>query len=62
MAKLAEYFEAGVDRVWVVDGRLRRVFSYRSLAEVEPLSGGDVLKDEEILPGFSLPLAELFRD
>jgi|SRR6185369_4736955 len=62
MAKLAEYFEAGVDRVWVVDGRLRRVFSYRSLAEVEPLSGGDVLTDEEILPGFSLPLAELFRD
>jgi len=62
MAKLAEYFAAGVDRVWVVDARLRRVFSYRSLARVEPLAEGDILTDEEILPGFSLPLAELFRD
>jgi hypothetical protein len=29
---------------------------------VETLAIGDILRDEEILPGFSLPLSELFRD
>ena len=62
MAKLADYFQAGVDRAWVVDGKLGRVFAYRSLAEVKPLGEGDVLTDEELLPGFSLPLVDLFRD
>jgi Uma2 family endonuclease len=62
MAKLADYFQAGVDRAWVVDGKLRRVFAYRSLAEVQPLGEGDVLMDEDLLPGFSLPLVDLFRD
>lgn len=60
MEKLSDYFEAGVDRAWVVDPRTRRVFAYRSLARVEVFEGEDVLRDEEILPGYSLPVAELF--
>jgi Uma2 family endonuclease len=60
MEKLSDYFEAGVDRAWVVDPRTRRVFAYRSLAGVEVFEGEDVLRDEEILPGFALPVAELF--
>jgi Uma2 family endonuclease len=61
MKKIREYLSAGVDRVWYVDPRLRQVRVYRSPEQVETLGMGDILQDEEILPGFSLPLSELFR-
>jgi Uma2 family endonuclease len=60
MEKLADYFEAGVDRVWVIALKLRSVFAHRSLTESRQLGEGDILSDEEILPGFSLPVANLF--
>jgi Uma2 family endonuclease len=59
--KLADYFSAGVDRVWVVDLKERRISAYRSLTDVQELGIGDTLTDEELLPGFRLSLAELFR-
>ena len=62
MGKLADYFAAGVDRVWLADPELRSIFAYRSLTEVERFGEGDILMDEEILPGFSLPIADLFRE
>lgn len=61
MEKLAEYFEAGVDRVWVVSPKLRSAFAYRSLSESRQLGEGDSLCDEQILPGFSLPVVSLFQ-
>lgn len=60
MEKLGEYFEAGVQRVWVADPRLRKVFAYRSVAEVETFADGEILRDEELLPGFGVAVAELF--
>jgi hypothetical protein len=30
--------------------------------QVETLEISDTLRDEEILPGFALPLSDLFRD
>jgi Uma2 family endonuclease len=62
MEKIREYLSIGVDRVWTVDPRRRQVRVYRSPEQVETLSMGDVLRDEEILPGFAFPLSELFRD
>jgi Uma2 family endonuclease len=62
MEKIREYLSIGVDRVWIVDPRRRQVRVYRSPEPVETLGMGDVLRDAEILPGFSLPLSELFRD
>jgi Uma2 family endonuclease len=61
MEKLSEYFSAGVDAVWVLDPRRKEVFSYRSLTEVQRFGEGQILTDEEILPGFSFPVSELFR-
>jgi Uma2 family endonuclease len=61
MEKLAEYFEAGVDRVWVVSPKLRSAFAYRSLSESRQLGEGDSLCDEQILPGFSFPVVSLFQ-
>jgi Uma2 family endonuclease len=60
--KIQEYLSAGVDRIWFVNPRRRSVLVYRLSGQVEALAVGDLLRDEEILPGFSLPLSELFRD
>jgi Uma2 family endonuclease len=60
--KRREYFTAGVREVWTVDPRHRSVTIHRSpdlstlLGETETLGGG------EVLPGFALPLRELFSE
>ncbi|HSS47988.1 MAG TPA: Uma2 family endonuclease [Thermoanaerobaculia bacterium] len=58
--KLRDYFSAGVLVVWVVDPGLRRVQVYRSPTAVTVLDERQVLTDEEILPGFSVPISDLF--
>lgn len=58
--KLEDYFSAGVDRVWVLVPKLRRVLIYRSLTEVTQLNADQILTDEDILPGFSVPVSNLF--
>jgi Uma2 family endonuclease len=60
--KLADYFAMGVDLVWIVDPKPRYVLAYRSMFEVERFEMGDLLTDEEILPGFSFPISALFRE
>ncbi|HSK75798.1 MAG TPA: Uma2 family endonuclease [Thermoanaerobaculia bacterium] len=59
--KVGEYLSVGVLRVWVFDPKKRRVLIYRSLEDVTELGAGQILADEELLPGFSLPLAVVFR-
>jgi Uma2 family endonuclease len=59
--KVRQYLEAGSRAVWVVDGRRRRVSVFRPGAETQVLSESDVLNGGDVLPGFSLPLAELFH-
>lgn len=60
--KLGDYFSAGVDRVWVVDPEARKVFAYRSPSESQTFEIGEILTDKDLLPGFSLPVAEIFFD
>src|SRR5947199_2820534 len=57
--KLLDYFSAGVRVVWVVDPTLRRVLVHRSLTEVTVLDDRQILTEEELLPGFSVPVSEL---
>jgi len=58
--KLHDYFTAGVRLVWYVDPRTKTARSYTAedqcveLGEQQSLTGG------EVLPGFELPLGELF--
>ena len=60
--KLRDYFSAGVRVVWVVDPTLRRVLVHRSLADFTVLSDRQILTEEELLPGFSVPVADLFPE
>ena len=60
--KLRDYFSTGVQVVWVVDPALRRVLVHRSLTDVTVLNDRQTLTDEELLPGFSVPVADLFPE
>lgn len=57
--KIQDYFAAGVARVWVVDSKRRKLHAYRSPDEVEQFGEGQILTDEEILPGFRLAISAL---
>ena len=59
--KLAEYFEAGVRQTWVVYVEQRLVYIYRSVMSVRIVGVDDDLDGGEILPGFTLRLADLFE-
>lgn len=58
--KLDEYFAIGVNVIWVVDPRRKQVYVYRSVTDVQRLSVEETLTGGEALPGFSVPVAELF--
>jgi Uma2 family endonuclease len=59
--KLREYFAIGVLLVWVVDPPARTVYAYRSMTEIREFSEHDHLPGDEVLPGFSVKVAELFE-
>jgi Uma2 family endonuclease len=60
--KRSEYFESGTRRVWEFDPRARTVDVYRPTAPESPrrLEASATLEGEDVLPGFSVKLAELF--
>lgn len=60
LQKVAEYFAAGTRLVWVVHPKTRTVLVYRSLRDIRSLGTDDELSGEDVLPGFSCRVAELF--
>ncbi len=60
--KAGEYLRFGVDRVWVVDPKSRRVHILRGDVEPSVVSEGQTLADETILPGFYCTVDEFFED
>jgi Uma2 family endonuclease len=59
--KVRDYLEAGSRLVWVIAPRARTVTVYRPDGSARLLREPDALDGEDMLPGFTLPLAELFR-
>ncbi|MEG3893216.1 Uma2 family endonuclease [Microcoleus sp. AT8-B1] len=60
--KLVEYFENGARLVWVIHPQEQYVLVYRSSQEPDRLlKSVNSLDGEEIVPGFTLPIAELFQ-
>jgi Uma2 family endonuclease len=60
--KLRDYFSAGVQVVWVVDPTLRRVLIHRSLTDLTVLDDRQILTEEDLLPGFSVAVSDLFPE
>lgn len=58
--KLDEYFEAGVRRAWVVHPESQIIEIYRMRHDIQVLKASDELTDEEVLPGFRLPIKSVF--
>ncbi len=58
--KVHDYFFHGVQLVWVLLPRQRFVYVYESIEDVRGLSDKRELEGGIVLPGFRLPLAELF--
>jgi Uma2 family endonuclease len=59
-AKIIEYLDAGVRLIWLVDPRRQTVTVYTPDRTAHILRGPDVLDGADVLPGFNLPLTELF--
>jgi Uma2 family endonuclease len=59
-SRLSRCLAQGVRLAWLVQPSQRRVFVFRPGHPPETLGIGDELLGEGVLPGFRLPLAEMF--
>ncbi len=60
--KLTEWLEAGARMVIVVNPRRRSVRVHRSPSDVIDLTEGDVIDGADVVPGWTLPISEIFED
>jgi Uma2 family endonuclease len=60
VTKLQEYFLAGVQSVWQVWPNVEQVHVYTSPTAVRILTRADELTGDPVVPGFRVPIADLF--
>lgn len=60
--KRLDYFTTGVRLVWEIDPEARTVTVYTGVNAFEALTAADTLDGGDVLPGFRLPLADLFAE
>jgi Uma2 family endonuclease len=58
--KIHDYFQSGVELVWVIYPEHREVYVYGSPVSVQVRARTDVLEGGKVLPDFRLALEELF--
>ena len=59
-AKMREYLDNGVKLGWLIEPSVKTVEIYRPNKQVEILNNPPTLSGEDILPGFTLDLSEIF--
>jgi Uma2 family endonuclease len=59
--KMQDYLTAGVKIAWLIDDRQKQATIYRQNEQPTVLDGQQTLTLNELIPGFSLPLADLFK-
>ena len=59
-SKAMDRLDAGSRAVIVVDPRRQSVTVYRSRSDIVILTGDEVLEIQDVVPGWTLPLHELF--
>ena len=60
--KMEDYFQSGARLAWVIDPAEKIACVYRGAEADRLLRLTDALDGEHVLPGFRLPLAEVFTD
>lgn len=60
--KHREYFKSGVRLVWIIQPRERTVTVYSSPEHSAVLDESEILDGGDVLPGFVLPLRDLFAE
>ncbi len=60
LLKVLDWLRAGCRMVWVVDPQTRTVSVHRGPKEVSVLDTSDSLNGNDVLPGFTLPVADVF--
>jgi len=61
-ARLKDFFGSGTRIAWVVDPELQHVEVCHSPASRQLVGSGGFLDGEQLLPGFSYPIAALFKE
>lgn len=59
--KVGEYLDAGTSVVWILDPSRRGATVYRSASDVRELGPDGELDGEEVVPGFRVPVRDLFE-
>lgn len=60
LARITFYLRHGVRLVWVIDPEDRVITVYRPDADPRDLRSGDTLDGADVLPGFTVPVADIF--
>jgi Uma2 family endonuclease len=60
--KRREYFQAGVELVWMVDPRLRTVAVYTAPESVTVAREDECIDGGDVLPGWKVDLRKLFAE
>ena len=60
--KIVDYFENGARLIWVVNVEEQFVLIYHSSQPDQLLRSGDMISGEEVIPGFTVPVSELFAE
>jgi Uma2 family endonuclease len=58
--RIIDYLQAGVRLVWAIDIYTRTAMVYRPDGSARLIGADEALDGEDVLPGFRLPVAELF--
>jgi len=59
-AKVSDWLNAASRLVWVIDPARKRALVYREDGSVDLLADRDALSGEDVLPGFSCPLEDIW--
>lgn len=58
--KVLDYLDAGTRMVWVFYPNTKRVFVHRGRGQARVLTVDDSLDGEDVIPGFRVPLSDIF--
>jgi len=60
MSKITMYLQAGVRLVWLINPQTLTVTVFRQDAAPKTIEEGGIIDGGDVLPGFSVPVAEIF--